>query len=352
MKKIAFFLGSDTLVYLCKPIIQKLLGEAELFILFPRFTNERARETYNKLFPEHLDLICTEHSAFKHGLDYLVCANDWGAEIKLLILWARKKAVTTIAIQESVVDLSICSDRYLYADIVFSQGEVSKTLLRRNNVIVTGNPRYEKISFQHPKETHALINCNFTYGVFENSRDQWIRDVTNALNIAGVAFKISKHPRDFSNLEGLETHVIPSGAGVVHEQVQDSAFLITRFSSLIHESILMGRPVIYYNPHGENMGYAFGADGKVLQEISHESLLVDAIKKVKTLNCSPNTFNKYIHQHMENYNSDVTPSKIIKDKLVGDWEVEKCTRSIYITLEVYILTKLIIFRLLKFIGLK
>lgn len=338
MKKIAFFLASDTLVYLCKPVLEKLFGKAEIYILFPRFTDERAKETYIKLFPEHLAHICTEKYAFKQGLDYLVCANDWGAEIKLLIWWARRKSVTTIAIQESVVDLSIYSERYLYADIIFAQGEVSKNLLRRNNVVVTGNPRYENINFQAPKEQHALINCNFTYGVFEDIRDQWIRDVTNALNKSGVPFQISKHPRDFSNLEGLEDYVIPSGAGVVHEQVQDSALLITRFSSLIHESILMGRPVIYYNPHGENMGYDFLPDNKVLFVINSKNDLVEVIEFLTSNLLIKNNFYSYVEHHLSS-NDNNMPSKVIADILLDNEFVININKNINVFRECLIFVK-------------
>jgi hypothetical protein len=314
MKKIAFFLASDTLVYLCKPILEKLFNKAEVFVIFPRFTEERAKETYERIFPDKLVHICTELHAFNQGIDSLVCANDWGAEIKLLIWWARKKGITTIAIQESVVDLSEHSDRYLFADVVLAQGEVSKNLLRRDNVIVTGNPRYENIGVNDPVGEHALINCNFTYGVFEDSRDQWINDVTSTLKTASVKFKISKHPRDFSNLTGLEEHVIPSGAGVVHEQVKDSAFLITRFSSLIHESILMGRPVIYYNPHGEDMGYDFTADENVLYLTTDSDSLLRAIEKIKHTKLAH--FDSYIRNHLANHNSDNKPSQRIASEIL------------------------------------
>jgi len=348
MKKIAFFLASDTLVYLCKPVLEKLFNKAEVYILFPRFTNERARDTYVKLFPEYLANIITERQAFKQGLDYLVCANDWGAEIKLLIWWARRKAVTTVAIQESVVDLSINSDRYLFADIIFAQGEVSKNLLRRDNVIVTGNPRYEEIKFEEPIGKHALINCNFTYGIFEESRDQWIRDVTDALNKAGVPFKISKHPRDFSNLEGVEEYVIPSGAGVVHDQVKDAAFLITRFSSLIHESILMGRPVIYYNPHGEDMGYDFGGDGKVLKSIYNKKQLLKSITRLNKSYYRKEIFSVYMDQHLACMADKVKPSEVIANELLHySFDKKYNPYNISFFVEIYIVIKLFLYKLIK-----
>jgi hypothetical protein len=319
MKKIAFYLASDTLVYLCKPILEKLFDNSEVYIIFPRFTEEKASETYKKIFPNRLDNISTEYSVFKSRIDTLVCANDWGAEIQLLIWWARKKKILTIAIQESVVDFSLQSNRYLYADVIFAQGEVSQKLLRRSNVIVTGNPRYENISFIEPATSvGALINCNFTYGVYEEVRDIWIKDVTQALKGAEINFKISKHPRDFSNLIDVAEYVIPSGAGVVHEQVKECKFLITRFSSLIHESIMMGRPVIYYNPHREDMGYDFGADNKVLFIANNPSELIQFINIVSSKNYNIWHFQDYISHHMANHGNIVSPSQEISCLLKGD----------------------------------
>lgn len=317
MKNIAFFLSSDTLVYLCKPVLERLFSNTQVnvYIIFPRFTEERARKTYIELFPSQLGNICTEYHAFDKGLDSLVCANDWGAEIQLLIWWARQRSIKTIAIQESVVDLSLESNRYLYADVIFAQGEVSKGLMRRKSVIVTGNPRYEEISYSRSTSEQALINCNFTYGVYEDARDSWIKDVTCSLMKESIGIRISKHPRDFSNLSGLEKYVVPSGAGVIHEQLKESAFLITRFSSLIHESILMGRPVIYYNPHGENMGYDFGTDENVFFIASNPSDLASAVRKISVTKYKPEDFKGYISQHLANHASKTLPSEVIVNLL-------------------------------------
>ena len=43
-----------------------------------------------------------------------------------------------------------------------------------------------------------------------------------------------------------------SGAFKLHDQIAESSLLVTRFSQVLYEAMLMGRPVVYYNPHGED----------------------------------------------------------------------------------------------------
>ena len=62
---------------------------------------------------------------------------------------------------------------------------------------------------------------------------------------------ISKHPRD--NGEFPDFPIILSNAFKIQEQIESSSLVISRYSSIIYEALLMGRPVIYYNPHNEKM---------------------------------------------------------------------------------------------------
>ncbi|ENF8750353.1 hypothetical protein ABRI18_003996 [Vibrio fluvialis] len=347
MKKIAFYLGSDTLVYLVKPILQELFNSKgkQVLIVFPSITDERAKETFLELFPGNKSNISKIRKVFREKVDCIVCANDWGAEIKLIIKFARRKGIKTIGIQESIIDLSEGSDKYQYVDFVLAQGDISRRLLKRKNIIVTGNPRYQSVLKTENKfGEYALINCNFTYGVFEEHRDKWIYDVTSALQSNNVDFKISKHPRDFSKLEGLEGYIIPSGAGVIHDQIDKSKFLITRFSSLIHESILMGKAVIYYNPHGEKLGYDFTPDGRVLYLATSPQELDDAIFHLRNSNILDDEFERYIKPHLDYILDAKTPSKRIIDVLNSDLDVnaDDC-KEINITREFYIALKTVVY---------
>ncbi|MBV7260590.1 hypothetical protein KCG43_00980 [Photobacterium sp. WH24] len=350
-KPCVFYLGSDTLVYLFKNVLLEMLELNDIYVSFPIVKDEGAKEAFLKLFPGKSSRIKNPVEIFfklKNKNAAFIVGNDWGAEVKLLIKLARKLNIVSVALQESVVDLSNTSNRYLFSDMVFAQGIISKELMRRSNVEITGNPRYESLSYHHGNTNGALINCNFTYGIFEDVRDDWIKSVSHALKNTRVEFKISKHPRDFSNLEGLENYVIPSHAGVVHKQVINSKFLITRFSSLIHEALLLGRPVIYYNPHNENMGYEFKPDGIVLIEAKNQEELENAICHINTYDFQVSDFQNYISPHLANsYSISEPPSSVVVKKILSLKHSYAGQAEIQVIREMYILLKEFIYKKLK-----
>ena len=84
-----------------------------------------------------------------------------------------------------------------YADYAFVLGEEMKKYLVRDNVIVTGNPKFDVLQkFEYPEKPVVMINCNFTYNIFEDIRSQWVSDVVEACNALDIPFFISQHPRD------------------------------------------------------------------------------------------------------------------------------------------------------------
>ena len=95
-----------------------------------------------------------------------------------------------------------------------------------------------------------MINSNFTYGIFEEVRDQWINNVVDICQENNIDFFISKHPRD-NGVFRSDFEVLESGAFQVNDQIRRSTILISRFSTLIYEALCMGRRAIYYNPHQE-----------------------------------------------------------------------------------------------------
>ncbi|MGD8458251.1 MAG: hypothetical protein PVF83_17885, partial [Anaerolineales bacterium] len=137
------------------------------------------------------------------------------------------------------------------ADFAFIQGLVMKKYLLRDNIVVTGNPKYDEIKKEPlPNQPTIMINSNFTYGVFEDVRDQWVKDVVEICLECGIEFFVSKHPRD-KGVFPAEYNVMDSGAFLVNEQLKRSSILVSRFSTLIYEALCMGRKAIYYNPHNE-----------------------------------------------------------------------------------------------------
>jgi len=189
----------------------------------------------------------------------ILVGNDWGRVERTLINKFRIKSKPSYCLQESVVDFGGPVHRMEFCDFPFIQGLSTIKHLDRELYFLTGNPRYDKYQ-PTPiiNENLVLINVNFTYGIYENIREDWVKSVVNACESEEFDYMITQHPRDQGNLSRYK--VIKSDATKIYDQLKSSTILITRFSSLIHESLAMGRIVIYFNPHNEVMFYDFEPD--------------------------------------------------------------------------------------------
>lgn len=186
----------------------------------------------------------------------VVLGNDWGPFERNVVVEARQIRVPTVCIQEGCLDFENAEGRNVgrmqHADFAFVQGAFTLELLKRHIYFVTGNPRFDCLRQEPlPSQPVVMVNVNFTYKVFEDWRERWVRSAVEAIREAGYDYFISQHPRDRGQFPDL--NVKSSGAFVVHDQLRAASILITRFSTLVYEAMLMGRAVIYYNPHGEGM---------------------------------------------------------------------------------------------------
>ncbi len=258
LSKIAFFASNDPIAKLQLPIITKLIQRVETRLYTPRYKNERAQEVFTdagyKSAQWTLWDLCFQRP------EVLVLSNDWGSEECLLILLCRWLRIKTVCIQESIIDFNPAEHRMAAADFVCIQGAVTSFELKRRLFFITGNPRYEQLTFLPlPAVPKLMINCNFTYGIFEDYRNEWLDQIIAVAEALPVDYFISQHPRDTGDLQGYK-NCIRSNAAEVHAQIASASIVITRFSSLVHEALLMGRKVIYFNPHGEKMHYDFTFD--------------------------------------------------------------------------------------------
>ena len=93
-----------------------------------------------------------------------------------------------------------------------------------------------------------MINANFTYNVLTDKRDDWVRSAVDACKKLGFEYVISRHPAekgDFSEYNVTDDSM--------YNAIWNGSLFISRFGSGIIESIAMGRPVVYYNPHNEQV---------------------------------------------------------------------------------------------------
>ncbi len=92
----------------------------------------------------------------------------------------------------------------------------------------------------------AVINSNFSYGVLEDKRDDWVAHAVESCKAAGYEPVISRHPFDKGTL--FPQHTTSQS---FYDAIAECDVVIQRFASGILEALAMGIPTIYFNPHGE-----------------------------------------------------------------------------------------------------
>jgi hypothetical protein len=182
----------------------------------------------------------------------VVFGDDWGFKAMEVIDECRELGIATICIQEGCLDWGPPENRMEFSDYPMIQGIEMLKYLKHDSFFLTGNPRFDGIHpVSLPNSPRVMINVNFTYGFYEEHRSKWVKSCVEACKMNGLDFFISQHPRDSGKFPSLP--VLPSNPKIVHDHLAQSSILITRFSTLVYEAMLMGRKVIYFNPHKETM---------------------------------------------------------------------------------------------------
>lgn len=258
--KVFVFASSDTLVRSLVPVAKNLGPELSVHYFIPDRSVEKAGQTFRSVGIEPRQNILA--ALVREKPQALVLANDWNYDSRLITRCASRLGVRTVCIQESVINLAdVETARMLQADHAIVQGVATTKMLRRRQHWLAGNPRYEELCPTPPTSNgKVFINCNFTYGIQSEFREKWLEGCTGVLKKLGLEYFIAQHPRDFADVSRFGD-VVSSNAGVVHELIRDSVAVVSRFSSVLHEAVAMGRPAAYFNPHRELAGYDFSPHG-------------------------------------------------------------------------------------------
>ncbi len=221
------------------------------------YRDERAR---GKL--DELGLPRIPYNAFLLGAyrpKMVVCMNDWDPITRRLIECAKTLSIPTVGIVEGIqdyhdVDTGRLREPYRIVDHVILPGEFDARYFQDvpERVHVGGVPRIDELLEEppapFPEAPRVVINSNFTYGVLTDERDAWVRTAVAACQAIGVDYVISRHPADEGDFEG---YVV--GEESMYDLLRGGNVFVSRFSSGILESLALGRPPVYYNPHGERV---------------------------------------------------------------------------------------------------
>jgi len=201
-------------------------------------------------------------SPFMLGLyapQMIVALNDWDPSVRAIFGAAQAAGVKTVAIVEGIQDYwdaDIKRDRgaYRMADTILLPGRFDERYFSETTqtVHVCGLPRIAEMrkapTAPLPSVPRVLINSNFSYGVLVENRDAWLTQAVEACENAGLDWIISRHPADLGTL-----HQDRVTSETFDEATRKSTVVVQRFASGMLEGLALGRQVIYFTPHVEQV---------------------------------------------------------------------------------------------------
>ncbi|MEX5516747.1 glycosyltransferase [Pseudophaeobacter sp. 1A09344] len=140
---------------------------------------------------------------------------------------------------------------YRSCDYLLLPGAYQTAFFQDRNSSIVGLPNIrEKLSHDilTPLKRRAVINVNFTYGVMEEKRQEFVESAVEGCKLAGLDYVISQHPADKADLSRYNV-----SEASVYELINENAILVSRFSTTILEALAAGRPTVYHNPIGERV---------------------------------------------------------------------------------------------------
>jgi hypothetical protein len=184
----------------------------------------------------------------------LVTLNDWGYSYQAVEL-CNAAGVPTFAKVEGVqdfedVDTGRQRNAYRTAAVILGQGQNDCDALPNRHVRIVGSTRLERIWQAAPASPGegAVINLNFTYSVLTDQRRAWLKSVEEAVQRAGIAAVVSRHPA-----ERRVPSALPVTSKPFRFEINRAGVLVSRFSTTPFEAMARGVPFVYHNPHGERV---------------------------------------------------------------------------------------------------
>jgi FkbM family methyltransferase len=208
----------------------------------------------------------TEHITVgdeRYGVDWLGTAslvivfNDFNPMFREALEYRHRLGLPTVCMVEGINDFLRVDSTILRAlpyrrcDYVFLAGEDDQRFFQDRPTFVVGIPSVEALAATQPafpEQLCAVLNVNFTYGVLEEKRTEFVRAAQAAFDTLGISWVITQHPMDNGDLVGLPV------SDLTQQQLIDRcSVFVSRFATGIIDALAAGKPAIYFNPHGEQV---------------------------------------------------------------------------------------------------
>jgi len=198
-----------------------------------------------------------------YGMDWLSTAklvivfNDFNEDFREALEFRNRLGMPSVCMVEGINDflrIDFETPRYLpyrRCDYVFLAGQDDERYFKDRETFLVGLPIIEKLAEktpQFPEKPLAVLNVNFTYGAHENKRREFVCLAEAAFEKAGVDWVITQHPMDKGNLSSF-----PKSNDTQYELIDQCSVFVSRFATGILEALASGKPVVYFNPHGEKV---------------------------------------------------------------------------------------------------
>jgi hypothetical protein len=215
------------------------------------------------------------------GLRAVVTMKDW-AGYGEVVSAAKGAGVVTFAKVEGAQDFSdadtpYARNAYRTADHILCQGKNDFDALAGSRYIV-GSSRLERL-FHAPvmpiTTDHVVINLNFTYGVLEEQRTEWIESAVAACEQLRVPYTVAIHPAERRSRRIPHASTVP-----ISRLLLRAGALVSRFSTVPFEAMARGVPFVYHNPHGEKVS-TFADGGDAFRTTISAAELAAALEEVR-----------------------------------------------------------------------
>ncbi len=257
----------------------------------------------------------------KERPDALIVMCDWGGWPKRMVQDAKTMQIPTVGHVEGPQDYldthiedgykTKRRKPYSKVDYVFCLGRFDTQFFRNKKTILTGSPRFDDfISLKKNIKTKydIAINCNFSYGIYSDKAESWINDVVSVAESLKLNYNISQHIGDTTNLSNFNTY-----DKSIYDLIRGSEILVSRFSTVIIESMLIGKPVIYYNPHQEKQPTFLNSLGSFPSPKTKEDLKSSILEIKNNPAKWKEKFKFFLSEHVSNYKGD--SSKVFAEEL-------------------------------------